>query len=210
MNSTGAAIQARHRFFSKERNPLRRHPYRTTAAITGLGLVAAVIYGDTSTNVFGVTARQRTDQQMTDFALARYATEFHDAAKAQKFSMQFLIPRDYDVNRSYDGKGIKGGFSDQNETDKRTYEIGSNCLAGTAYDISPLAARNGARYPAQAGIVPTPQNPDQIIIASGNPDKLPDLVFSGAQGSVLQSADSNTKSQLAAYGCSQTLSVTYF
>src|SRR4051812_9925183 len=107
-------------------------PRKLMNTLMGVTATSLVVIAGTETGFFGEPPHHRSEAQKKTVAALKFLGDFRAASPERKYALQYLTPRDYNVNKSRPGKGILGGFMSQTQ-----YRVGQTCLAGTAYDTSP-------------------------------------------------------------------------
>jgi hypothetical protein len=170
----------------------------------GLDAVGHAVIGSYGPEVPEQTARAE--------AVAHYDQAFRAASPAGKFIIEYLRKTASSITQYPEANGFMGTIVDGN-----VWQINFNngCLYDTAYDIA-----GGAIHASISGLftqgsasgnIPTaaafaeinPNNPNELIVESGNSDPV-NLVFTGLNhGDSLTPANSQTSNILKTYGCKE-------
>lgn len=189
---------------------------RTTGlgyAVIGLLSVAGVygLVSDGNVDILGDNTTNRSSSEAEALATNRYQSVWDQANPADKFTLQYGTSTLVRTDASPGGNGIAGSMSESSDDFQTVFN--NACLNSTAYDI------DGGRITGDidglfvdgtvTGDVPTAaafaivdsDNPDLLVVKSGNSDSA-DLRFTGVlDGEDLSPADAQTERILDTYGC---------
>lgn len=194
-------------YWGNERYENVRRPTRlgkgilsTVAGIAGI-VATYGIFGDGNIDLGGDLHRRRSQDEMEEIAAAMKAERYTEASTADRYSMLFLqdpYPDTVEVGELEDGNGFIGKIQAVTATGEN-YEIGQDCLAGTAFDITASEIRGRASGDINAVASLSIEERDVVIypaVSLGTP-----IRFNQEDSDILQPADDHTASTLDAYGC---------
>lgn len=175
---------------NEQHNVKRKATLRTMGATIVLASLAAAWAnsGDYGTSLPTSEAGQKMREEV--------AAKYLEMSTREKYEATYIDPIEYKADYIIGATGLRGVLH-YIDDDEYEYRFGQGCLAGSAYDTSPLRTRYGADGNADT-VASLSTRGDKILVHPAGTDAAP-LVFESRGGELFP--DSNTRATLLDNDC---------